>query len=265
MTLNNPLGLMNRPYGKFSLEEALSGIAGAGFKHMCLLVHQQQYRISPDTSLEEARKTLQTINSHGIELTMLPSSLPLKEGVAVAEAAGKRLIDLAAGLGVHYLLEMGVHQPELYESYIDLMRTLAPYAHERGIVISVKPHGGATTTGEDCLRVLRAVNHAAYRLCFDPGNLLYYSNEDPLLHLKELAPYTVAMCIKDETGGLRGNVDVTPGDGDVNFRGVFTALRDAGFQGPCIVETLASRPTAAEVNVEARRAHSYLTTLLESL
>jgi sugar phosphate isomerase/epimerase len=156
-------------------------------------------------------------------------------------------------------------KPENFDAYRSLMRRLAPYAQEHGVTIAVKPHGGITTTGDDCLRVLQAVDHPAYRFCFDPGNLLHYANERPETHLAELAPYAVAMCIKDETGGLRGSVNVTPGDGDVDFPAVFRILRDAGFQGPCIIETLAARDTPEAVDAEARRAHQFLTGVLAAL
>ena len=75
------------------------------------------------------------------------------------------------------------------------------------------------------------------------------------------------MCIKDETGGSgpQKNVNVTPGDGDVDFPAVFRILKDHGFEGkPAIVETLAGS-TLEEVNREAKRAYDYLTQVLHSV
>lgn len=259
-----PLGCMNRPYNKFPFERALQGIAAAGFREYVPLQRQPDASVSADTSPEEAARLAATIARYGLHVSMLPSSLQLNGDDAAALAKGKQLVDHAAALKVPYLLEMGT-KPELADRYFALMRQLAGYAQERGVVIAIKPHGGATTTGEDCLRVLRAVDHPAFRLCFDPGNLLYYANEKPETHLAELAPYCVAMCVKDETGGLRGNVDVTPGDGDVDFKAVFRILRDKGFQGPCVVETLAAKDTPEAVDAEAKRAYEFLRGVLAGL
>lgn len=262
--MNVPLGCMNRPYVKFPFERALEGIAAAGFREFVLLQAQPSAVINAQTAPAEAASLRGVIEEHGLHLAMLPSSIPLDGGEEAAYATGVALVDRATALEVPILLEMGA-RAENAGSYQALMRRLAPYAQEHGIAIAVKPHGGLTTTGEDCLRLLRAVDHPAYRLCFDPGNLLHYANERPELHLAELAPYCVAMCVKDETGGLRGPVDVTPGDGDVDFGQVFRILRDHGFQGPCVVETLARGDTADAVDAEARRAYQFLTDLLATL
>lgn len=262
--MNLPLGCMNRPYVKFPFERALEGIAAAGFREYVLLQAQPSAVISAQTSPAEAMRVRSAIQAHGLHLAMLPSSIPLDGGEEAAYSTGAALVDRAAALAVPILLEMGT-RPENAGPYQAVMRRLAPYAQEHSVTIAVKPHGGLTTTGEDCLRLLRAIDHPAYRLCFDPGNLLHYANERPELHLAELAPYCVAMCVKDETGGLRGPVDVTPGDGDVDFSQVFRILRDHGFQGPCIVETLARGDTADAVDAEARRAYQFLTDLLSAL
>ncbi|HEY8742671.1 MAG TPA: sugar phosphate isomerase/epimerase family protein [Chloroflexota bacterium] len=262
--MNLPLGCMNRPYVKFPFERALEGIAAAGFREYVLLQGQAPAVINAQTPLEEAQRLRGVIEAHGLHLAMLPSSIPLGDGEDAAYATGRRFVDLAAGLSVPYLLEMGT-RPENFDSYLALMRRLAPYAQEQGVMIAVKPHGGITTTAEDCLRVLNAVDHPAYRFCFDPGNLLHYANERPEARLAELAPYCVAMCIKDETGGLRGSVNVTPGDGDVDFPAIFRILRDQGFQGPCVIETLAAHDTAEAVDVEANRAYQFLMGVLAAL
>lgn len=262
--MNLPLGCMNRPYAKFPFERALEGIAQAGFQEYVLLQGQPPAVINAQTTPEEAQRLRSIIEARGLHLTMLPSSIPLDGGDDAAVATGSRLVDLAAALQVPYLLEMGT-RPENFDRYQSLMRRLAPYAQEHGVTIAVKPHGGITTTAEDCLRVLKAVDHPGYRLCFDPGNLLYYANERPEARLADLAPYCVAMCIKDESGGLRGSVNVTPGDGDVDFPLVFRILRDQGFHGPCVIETLAARDTPEAVDAEARRAHEFLTGVLAAL
>lgn len=256
---------MSRPYNQLPFERMLDGIAAAGFTEFVLMRRQPPATITAETLLEDAQRIKETIAQHGLHLAMLPSSISLQGTDEEADAKGRALVDRAAALGVPYLLEMGAHNPEHYPRYLDLMRRLAPYAQERSVTIAVKPHGGITTTADDCLATLRAVDHTAYRLCFDPGNLLYYVNERPEARLAELAPYTVAMCIKDETGGLRGNVDVTPGDGDVDFPAVFRILRDHGFRGPCLVETLAARTTIEEVDAEAKRAYQFLRSVLDAL
>lgn len=256
------LGAMNRPWTEFTFDQALDGIASAGFRYFGFLAQQRKMPITPDATPEDAEAAAAQVRRHNLEPRFIPSSTPMD--VSEDEAVGRvqRLVDHAKRVGVPVLLEMGHSKPENYEKYFAVMRRAAPYAGERGIIIALKPHGGLSTTGDDCLRAMQAVNHPAYRLCFDPGNLLHYANQRPELELPKLAPYVEAMCIKDETGGLRGSVNVTPGDGDVDFPAVFKILKEHGFEGkPAIVETLAGT-TLEEVNREAKRGFEFLTQAL---
>lgn len=261
------LGCMNRPWTQFIFDEALAGIAGAGFRHFGLLAQQRKMLIEADTPPDEAQAAAAQIRGHGLEPRFIPSSVPLNVPEAESVAYLQRLVDQASRVGVPVLLEMGHGQPENYERYFAVMRQAAPYAAEHGITIALKPHGGLSTTGDDCLRAVQTVNHPGYRLCFDPGNLLYYAGQRPEVELPKLAPYVAAMCIKDETGGNgpARTVNVTPGDGEVDFPAVFKILADHSFEGrPAIVETLAGS-TLEEVNHQARRAYDYLSGVLASV
>ena len=273
-----PLGCLNRPWSAFTFEETLAGVAAAGFRYFGFLTpHQNQPLLAPDASPEAVDAAAADLRRHGLAPAILPSfnALALPDEAALARLHG--LVDQAVRLDVRVVLEGGHGQPENYERYFALMRAAAPYAAERGVSFGLKPHGGLSNTGADCLAAVQRVNHPGFRLCFDPGNLLYYAGERPETVLPALAPYVVAMCVKDETGGQGGSVTVTPGDGDVDFPAVFRILNDHGFAGPCLVETLgaggstsagdsrAGEDTLAAVNREAVRAHRYLEDLLGSI
>ena len=258
------LGCMNRPWTQFSLDDALAGIAAAGFEYFGFLAQQRKMPIAADTPPDEVDAVVAQVRRHGLEPRFVPSSVPMDLPEDEAVGRVKRLVDNAQRAGAPILLEMGA-RAEHAAKYIAVMRRAAPYAAQQGVTIALKPHGGLSTTGDDCLRAVQAVHHPAFRLCFDPGNLLHYAGQRPEAELPKLAPYVVAMCIKDQTGGLRGPVNVTPGDGQVDFPAVFKILADHSFEGkPAIVETLAGA-TLAEVSHEAKRAYTYLTQVLSSV
>jgi len=260
------LGCMPRPWNTYSHNDALAGIAAAGFKNYAFLGHKEA-TVSGDTTPEEAQQLAARVRAKGLEPRMIYSATRLDATENEVLARVKRLIDNAQRTGATVLIEGGTGKPENFDTYFSIMRRAAPYAQERGVTIALKPHGGISTTGDDTLKAIQAVNHPAYRLCFDPGNLLYYAGLRPEVELPKLAPYVVAMCVKDETGGNGPNrtVNVTPGDGEVDFPAVFKILKDHGFTGkPAIVETLAGT-TLEEVNREAKRAYQFLTGVLAAV
>jgi sugar phosphate isomerase/epimerase len=265
--MNVELGCMNRPWGQFTFDQALAGIAGAGFKYFGFLAQQRRMLIDASTSPQDVAAAVAEVRRHGLEPRFIPSSISMEQSEDEAVAQVQHLVDNAVLAGVTILLEMGHSRPANWDKYFAVMRRAAPYAGERGVTIALKPHGGLSTTGDDCLRAIERVAHPAYRLCFDPGNLLYYAGQRPEVELPKLAPYVVAMCVKDETGGAgpQRSVNVTPGDGDVDFPAVFRILADHGFAGrPAIVETLAGS-TLEEVNREAKRAYDHLTQVVSAI
>lgn len=256
------LGCMNRPWAKFGFDDALRGIAHAGFANFGLLLNHRDAVITGDTTTADVEAVRHRIEAAGLTLRMIPSNVPLDRGHDAAVAYVHTLVDHATHLGVTVLLEMGSSNPERYDDYFAVMKATAPYAADHGVTIALKPHGGLSTTSDDCLHAIARVDHPGYRLTFDPGNLLYYAGERPEPALERLRPYVVALCLKDETGGNGPDraVDLTAGDGDVDFPAIIKILHDTGFTGPAIVETL-GLGTLAEVDANAARAYRYFTDL----
>jgi sugar phosphate isomerase/epimerase len=258
------LGCMNRPWAQHPFDEALAGIAQAGFRSFGLLNNwNQDVKVTGDSDDAEVDALGARVRNAGLSLRMLPCSVPLDRGHDDAVAFVRTLARHAERLGVKILLEMGSTNPDRYDMYFAVMRDAAPTAADHGVTIALKPHGGLSTTSDDCLHAVERVDRIAYRLTYDPGNLLYYADERPEPSLIKLRPYVVAICIKDEVGGNGPNrtVDLTPGDGDVDFPMIVKILLDTGFRGPAIVETL-GLGSIDEVNSQALRAYRYLSSLI---
>jgi sugar phosphate isomerase/epimerase len=103
------------------------------------------------------------------------------------------------------------------------------------------------------------VGHPNFRLWYDPGNILYYSDGklDPVDDAATVDGLVVGMSVKDFVPPK--DVLVTPGTGRVNFPAVLGRLRRGGFaRGPLVVECLARSDTPAKITAEARRAREFV-------
>ena len=265
MAFRVQLGCTNRPWAEFPFESAVAGIRAAGFEHFALLRHGGKQLISADSTPEEADSIAGLVKDAGLNLTMIPNFIRLDGSDDDALAATNRQIDHCRRVGVTVLLEMGINKPPLYERYYGVMRQAAVHAAEQGIMIAIKPHGGFSRTAEGTIDAVRRVDHPHYRIAYDPGNLLADPSGTPEEFAKRMAPLTVAMCIKDARVEGDTRTMVTPGEGRMDFRAIFRALRDAGFDGPAAVENLAEGDTPEAVNAAAKAAYRNLTHILESL
>ncbi len=257
------LGFFTRPWRGYTVEDAVAGIAASGARLIGYMPQPGIPLVSRDSSVAEIDALRTLVARHGLEPAVYLPRVPLSLPDDAYLAAWDREIAVAVRLGTPYLQVGGTNDESQYGRYVTLMQQAAERAARHGRTIVLKPHGGISATAADCLRVVQQVAHPAFRITYDPGNVLYYTGTDPLAGLDTLAPYVVALCIKDATGGRHGSVNVQPGRGDVDFARMFAILRDAGFRGPALVETLAEG-SLDEINRQARETIEYLRGLVSS-
>jgi sugar phosphate isomerase/epimerase len=181
--------------------------------------------------------------------------------------AYRRLIDRAAVLGSTWLLDLGAGQKDHLEPYVTLMRRMAPYAHQAGIQITVKPHGGITRTTGDLISVYERVDHPAFALCYDPGNIIYYTQGDerPETAIDRVAPMVMTGIIKDcIVRDGRPDVMITPGEGWVDFDAVLGGLVNGAFRGPLYVECVGGT-TVDEIDLNLRKTRAFVESILARL
>ncbi|MGD9495171.1 MAG: sugar phosphate isomerase/epimerase family protein [Armatimonadota bacterium] len=255
------IGAFARPWTKFTWEQFLSGVAGAGYRYMGFMRHPEAELLA-GTSDEKIAWIRQTLADHDLtptsEISLHHTSrCPLHEGPQAAVREACAVIDVMAAVGVPYYISCGTPEEPLYQTLFTVLREAAAYGAERGVTVTLKPHGGPGGTCRDLLKVLEIVDHPNFKIYYDPGNVLFYfTGGDPLENLDEVAPHVVGAIIKDQTGGPGGPVTIEPGTGDVDFGAMFAILRAGGFtNGPVMVECLGG-DTLDEINASAARVRA---------
>jgi len=255
------IGCYTRPWAKYDYREALDAIAEAGFKYAGLMTTNTKTGlvISVATTLEEAEQVGREVKKRGLKIpSVYGGGIPVEKSLEAGIEGLKKLIDNCAACGAGNLMMGGVGNDKLYDAYYKAIAECCGYAAEKGIGISVKPHGGLNATGPQCRKTIERVNHKNFRIWYDPGNILFYSDGklDPVADAATVDGLVVGMCIKDYKHPRR--VDVTPGTGQVDFAGVLARLKQGGFTGgPLIVECL--EPGDLEQTLaEAKKARQFL-------
>jgi len=218
--------------------------------------------ISAETKIEEAVRVGDEVKKRGLKvISVYGGGIPVDRSLAAGIEGMRKLIDNCAACGATNLLMGGTGNEKLFPLYYKAIAECCDYAAERGVGISIKPHGGLNATGPQCRKTVELVGHENFRIWYDAGNIYYYSNAElePLDDAPSVDGLVTGMCIKDYKHPK--NVAVTPGTGRVDFPAVLARLRKGGFRGgPLVVECL--EPGDLEHTLaEARKARRFLENL----
>jgi sugar phosphate isomerase/epimerase len=258
------IGCFNRPWTKWSLDEALGGIKQAGYGVMGLLTPPKGEAFTGSAATPEYLAGLkQKIAAHGLKANMC--SLRIKSGeLADVIKDTRQQIANAATLGLEYALTFGTSKESEVEQYYKVMSDAAAYAQERGIKLVMKPHGGSSGSSQEIVDGLKRVKHPNFKIWYDAGNIIYYTGKDPVAELKPIAEHVTGFCAKD-CAAPKSEVMIQFGTGKVDFPAVFATLKSAGFNGPIMVECCAIGPTAAETTANAAANLAFLKKVLAAV
>jgi len=260
------IGCYTRPFSQHDYKVALDAIAEAGFKYVGLMTTKNpptNLVISEQTTPEEAAQIGKECRDRGLAVpSCYGGGIPVDEGLEAASAGMRRLVDNCAAAGVKNLMMGGIGDEKLYDTYYKAIQTQCGYAAEKGVGVSVKPHGGLNSTGPELVKTIEFVGNKNFRVWYDPGNIFYYSDAklNPIDDAPSVDGLVVGMCVKDYVHPKK--VDVTPGDGMVDFPKVMARLKAGGFtSGPLIIECL-SPGDLAHLIAEAKRAREFVENLV---
>ncbi|MBI5394161.1 MAG: sugar phosphate isomerase/epimerase [Verrucomicrobia bacterium] len=267
------IGCYTRPWDQVEYPVALDAIAEAGYKFVGLMTTKAPQRlvISVTTTLDEALKAGEECRKRGLTpVSVYGGGFPTQSVAAGAEGL-KKIIDNTAAAKAGNLL-LGGTSEKLFDIYYQIVAECCGYAAEKGIGLSVKPHGGANANGAECRKIIEKVGQKNFRIWYDPGNIFFYSNGklDPVDDAAAVDGLVVGMSVKDyrpaketpatppKKSAYGGEVMLTPGTGQVNFKAVIARLKKGGFvRGPLIVECL-EKGEPAKMVAEAKKARQFL-------
>jgi L-ribulose-5-phosphate 3-epimerase len=256
----NPLAGHTNSYHTYGFDEALAGIAGAGYRHVELsAVPGWTEHVSLDDDPADVRRKL---DGHGLEAVSLSghSDLTTREGLE----HGIRAVRWAAAYGIPIMnTAVGGHQSadENESAFLANIGELADAADAAGVVVALEIHGDIMASSKETLPLLEKIGRDSVKVNYDTANVEYYSGDTAVGDLPKIAPYLAHVHLKDTTGG-KGNWNFPAvGDGTVDFARVLEILREAGYSGPYSVEIEFQGepwPALDEVNAAMRRSYEHL-------
>ena len=261
-SLRWPIGCLNRPWTRWSHEEALTQIKAAGYKTTGLLSRTKNDPfIGAEATPEYLEALKRRIAASGLAVNMAAlrsrHNVPLEDSVRELRAQ----IDNARFLSIQTVMTFGADNAAEFAHFAQAMHEAADYGQQQGVRLVMKPHGGISGSSQEILRVISEVGHPNFSIWYDAGNIIYYTGKDPLAEIDPIVGHITGFCAKD-CGGLKSDVMIQFGTGQVDFIAVFQKLKAAGFTGPVMVECCKVGQTPDETTVNARANREFLEKVL---
>src|SRR5918997_114168 len=230
-----PLAGHTGSYYSYGFEEALAGLAEAGYRGVELAAvpgATEHVDVHGDPAEVRAR-----LEHHGLAAASISghSDLTTPEGlehglavVAWAERFGLPVVNTAIGGPGHI--------EESEERFLRNIGRLADAAQAAGIVLALEIHGDLMASGERSLPLLDRIGHPAVKVNYDTANVEHYAGVRAEDDLPFIADRVANVHLKDMRGG-KGEWDFPAlGEGHVDFGRVIEILGEVGFEGPYSVE-----------------------------
>jgi sugar phosphate isomerase/epimerase len=255
-------------YHPYSLEEALAGIAGAGFTSVEInSVPGWTEHIKRDADAHEIARVRDLLEKHGLTVVSLSAHSDLtsdagadrfRQALSICERLGIPMITTSSG--GHDASSAG-EVSEQRERFLAHMDRLCDEAASLGVTICLETHGELLATGAIAAQVIRDIGKPNVGINYDPANVVFYDGTRPETDIAHAAPYVVHMHVKDQIGG-RGNWNFPAvGTGEIDFKQIFSTLDAAGFNGPCSIEiefTSAGWPPIPEINAALETSYAFV-------
>ncbi len=259
------LAASTNSYHTYSLEEALDGIARAGFTSVELAsVPGWTEHVRRDADDAELARVNDLLAHHGLTAVSLSGHSDLVSDEGMTEFRKALRLCRALGIGM-VTTSTGGHADtssggldEQREAFLARIGPLADEAAADGIAICLETHGGLLATGAMAADLVRRIAKPNVGINYDPGNVIFYGDTRPERDVTAAVELITHVHVKDQVGGAGVWNFPAIGTGEVDYTPIFAALDAAGFTGPCSVELeFQGEPWPALADVDAALAESY--------
>lgn len=239
--MKNCFAVSTNTYHGFALDEALTGIAQAGFKYVELTgVAGWTEHVNWQMSAAEISALKAKLAQHGLTALALSGhcNIIAPDGL---EAFLKN-IDLAARLGCQVIVT-GTGEThgdkslvENEANLIETLRKIAQHAEKAGIGVALETHGNNYNTGQAMAQLVNKVGSDFIGINYDTANVIFYGNVRPEEDLINGLARLKFVHLKDKAGANQEWNFPAIGKGTLNFSKIFALLQEHQYAGPISVE-----------------------------
>ena len=208
--MQNILAGHTNSYHTYTLDEALDGIATAGFKYVELSAVRGWTEHVP---LEATPADIAAIKAKLAHWGLTAASLSGHSDLTTATGLvdGKKAVDLCPQLGITLMnTAIGGHysENENKAAFMGNIHELADYAAERGVLISLEVHGDIMATGQISIPLMEEISRPNVGVNYDTANCVFYGGVKACDDIGRLCPSSNILILR--TSAAAGAAGISP-------------------------------------------------------
>ncbi len=235
------IAVNSNTYHGFTLEEAVRGIADAGFRYIELTATKGwTEHVSCDMPLRELLRAADLLKDAGLTPFALSGHTNLTDPDRARDFSDN--IRLAGFFGCRYIVS-SVGEAHLKDRHTagadETARCIArflPDLEARDMTLVLETHGKEHATGRILSDIVARIGSERVRINYDTANVIFYGGADPVRDIAGCVDDVAFLHVKDKAGAPDEWDFPAPGKGWVDFDGIFGVLERAGNGSPFSVE-----------------------------
>ncbi len=259
------IGVNSNCYHGYSIDQALEGIAAAGFRFVELTATKGwTEHVFPDQSFQQLCAVKDKLAALGLTAFSMSGHCNLMDDQRLGDFILN--IRLAGFFGCRYIVS-SIGEAHLKdnatagnEHLAQNIRSLLPYLEQQGLQLVLELHGDHAT-GSVMNEIVKLVDSPLVKINYDTANCIFYGDVDPDRDIDTCMENVTYLHLKDKAGARNAWDFPALGQGYVNFDAIFQKLRQAGNNAPFSVEiefTQEGPKDLAQVNEAVRQSAEYL-------
>ena len=237
----NMIAVNTNTYHGFSVDEALEGIAAAGFKYVEIAtVRNWTEHVMPDHTPEQKEHFKAKLKKLGLTCIAMSGHCDLSDAARLNDF--RTNMKLANELGCQWIISSTgeahfmTGEEGTEDKLIENIKSLLPDLEKYGLKLGIEVHGANYGTGEAVDRLVKGVNSPLVGVNYDTGNVVFWGKSDPAIDLPKCVKDLNFCHLKDKIGmDTSWNFPAT-GAGDLHVNDLMNFMKENGFEGPFSIE-----------------------------
>ena len=227
-------------YHGFTVQEALRGVAAAGFRWVELTATKGwTEHVMAHQSFEQLLAVKTLMEGLGIRVIGMSGHCNLMDSARLVDF--EKNMELAAFFGSPFIVSsigeahLEDRQTRGVAGVVENIKSLIPGLERLGLTLVLETHGDHSTA-RSLLEIVRGVDSPLVKINYDTANVVFYGGvvpqEDILLCLDQVA----YIHVKDKAGETKEWNFPALGEGEIDFPTIFKLMEDSGNEAPFSVE-----------------------------